>query len=172
MSEILAKRYQEPRNDSTVSLLRYLHNPECLNEDEDNEIFYMPSRYMLEKETKRLMSRLFQIDHSKEMSASAIEEEKQSSSEVISFSSQLSNALTNASVVKSKHREEKMKKLSKVFGSFEATHERTADLERLYQALLTIASTSVSSEHAFSIAGNYLTSRRVRLNVNTCERVL
>ena len=50
------------------------------------------------------------------------EEEKQSSSEVTSFSSQLSNALTNASVVKLKQREEKMKKLSKVFGSFEATH--------------------------------------------------
>ena len=46
-----------------------------------------------------------------------------------------------------------MKKLSKVFGSFEATHERSADLEKLYQALLTIAPTSVSSERAFSIAG-------------------
>ena len=63
-----------------------------------NEIFYMPSRYMLEKEAKRLMSRLFQIDHSKEMSATAVEEEKQSSSEVTSFSSQLSNALTNACI--------------------------------------------------------------------------
>ena len=68
------------------------------------------------------MSRLFQIDHSKEMSATAVEEEKQSSSEVTSFSSQLSNALTNASVVNLKQREEKMKKLSKIFGSFEATH--------------------------------------------------
>ena len=65
-----------------------------------------------------------------------------------------------------------MQQISKVFGSFEATHERTADLEIVYQALLTIASTSVSSEHAFSIDGNYLTSRRARLNVNTCERVL
>ena len=44
-----------------------------------------------------------------------------------------------------------MKKLSKVFGSFEVTHERTADLERFYQALVTIAPTSVSSERAFSI---------------------
>ena len=44
------------------------------------------------------------------------------------------------------------------------TIERTADLERLYQALLTIAPTSVSSEHEFSIAGNYLTSKRDRLS--------
>ena len=76
----------------------------------------------------------------------------------------------NASRVKSKQREEKMKKLSKVFGSFEATHERSADLEKLYQALLTIAPTSVSSERTFRIAGN-LTRRRARIKDGTVDNL-
>ena len=61
--------------------------------------------------------------------------------------------------------------LSKVFGSFEATHERSADLEKLYQALLTIAPTSVSSERAFSIAGNFLTRRRARIKDGTVDNL-
>ena len=62
-----------------------------------------------------------------------------------------------------------MKKLSKVFGSFEATHERSADLEKLHQALLTIAPTSVSSERAFSIAGN--SRRRARIKDGTVDNL-
>ena len=49
-----------------------------------------------------------------------------------------------------------MKKLSKVFGSFEATHERSDDLEKLYQALL---------------AGNFLTRRRARIKDGTVDNL-
>ena len=88
-----------------------------------------------------------------------------------SFSSQLNIALTSASKMKSKQTDEKIKKLSKVFGSFEATHERSPDLEKLYQALLKIAPTSMSSERAFGIAGNFLTRRRGRLKDCTVDNL-
>ena len=88
------------------------------------------------------------------------------------ISPQLSSALTNASKVKSKQREEKMNKLSKLFCSFEATHESSADLKK-YTLLLTISPTSVNSERACSIAGNFLkrTRKKARIKDGTVDNL-
>ena len=43
------------------------------------------------------------------------------------------------------------------------TGKRQDLLEKLYHALLSVPPTSVSSERAFSIAGNFVTPRRARM---------
>ena len=45
----------------------------------------------------------------------------------------------------------------------EQTGKRQDLLEKLYHALLSVPPTSVSSERAFSIAGNFVTPRRARM---------
>ena len=47
--------------------------------------------------------------------------------------------------------------------AFEKTKARHGNLEKLYQALLNIAPTSVSCERAFSVSGDLVTSGRNRL---------
>lgn len=54
--------------------------------------------------------------------------------------------------------------LSKEFAVFEATGQRTYNLQILHKALLSIQPTSVESERAFSAAGLFITKLRSRLS--------
>jgi uncharacterized protein (UPF0262 family) len=54
--------------------------------------------------------------------------------------------------------------LSLEFKVLENQKKRTANLEHLYQALLTIKPSSVEAERIFSIAGNFATKIRSRLS--------
>jgi hypothetical protein len=56
------------------------------------------------------------------------------------------------------------KSLSKEMAAFEASKNRTENLEKLYQALLNISPTSVASERAFSISGSFVSRRRSGLS--------
>ena len=53
------------------------------------------------------------------------------------------------------------------FKSFEVTFKRTENLDKLYNALLSMKPTSVESERAFSAAGLYLTKLRSNLSENS-----
>jgi hypothetical protein len=48
--------------------------------------------------------------------------------------------------------------------AFEASKQRTGNLEKLYRALLNIAPTSVASERAFSVSGSFVSRRRKGLS--------
>jgi hypothetical protein len=56
------------------------------------------------------------------------------------------------------------KSLSKEMSAFEASKQRTGNLEKLYRALLNIAPTSVASERAFSVSGSFVSRRRKGLS--------
>lgn len=53
------------------------------------------------------------------------------------------------------------------FKSFKVSLKRTENLDNLYNALLSVKTTSVESERAFSAAGLYLTKLRSNLSENS-----
>ena len=58
------------------------------------------------------------------------------------------------------------------FKMFEATRLRTAKLDALYRALLSIKPTSVESERAFSVGGNFCTKVRSRMSSKTLSALV
>jgi hypothetical protein len=57
--------------------------------------------------------------------------------------------------------------VKKEMNLFEATKNRPSNLEKLYNALMTIPPTSVESERAFSSASLFVTKNRNRLKPET-----
>ena len=55
------------------------------------------------------------------------------------------------------------------FKSLELSLKRTENLEKLYNALLSVQPTSVESERVFSAAGLYLTKMRSSLSKNSIK---
>ena len=62
--------------------------------------------------------------------------------------------------------------LSPDFRMLDATGSRTANLDKLYKALVTIKPTSVESERAFSIGGNFCTKVRNRMAPSTLSALV
>lgn len=56
------------------------------------------------------------------------------------------------------------KHIGKEFSVFEATGDRTQNLEKLFQALNSVPPTSVEAERAFSAAGLFITKLRSKLS--------
>ena len=66
-------------------------------------------------------------------------------------------------------KDKQFKSLEAELTAFETNGERSKNLENLYQALLSIKPTSVSSERAFSVSGSFVTKRRAKLKNSTVD---
>jgi hypothetical protein len=162
--DALRFRYKERRNDVLIGLLRYLHDPDVLYENEVDSLFKMPPKKIIEQLARKLMSRMFKKDLSNEDENETNQEVDKSGNEMT-----MEEELKVAFQEISNHRlvpqqDNNFKSLSKEMAAFEASKNRTENLEKLYQALLNISPTSVASERAFSISGSFVSQRRSRLS--------
>lgn len=74
------------------------------------------------------------------------------------------NAAVNEAQKRKHNDENKSELLGKELRVFEATGERTQNLNIIYNALMSIPPTSVESERVFSTAGLFITKMRTRLS--------
>ena len=65
--------------------------------------------------------------------------------------------------------QESVKGVASEMRLYERTKKKTENLERLYNALLNVSPTSVSSERAFSISGAFVVNRRASLKHSTLD---
>ena len=68
-------------------------------------------------------------------------------------------------------KENKDKHLAKEFDLFDATGQRTTNIDLLLDALKSIPPTSVESEISFSAAGLFVTKPRTRLSARSVDRL-
>ena len=68
-------------------------------------------------------------------------------------------------------KENKDKHLAKEFDLFDATGQRTTNIDLLLYALKSISPTSVESERSFSAAGLFVTKLRTRLSDRSVDRL-
>ena len=68
-------------------------------------------------------------------------------------------------------KENKDKHLAKEFHLFDATGQRTTNIDLLLDALKSIPPTSVESERSFSAAGPFVTKLRRRLSDRSVDRL-
>ena len=166
----LRDRVMERRQPVLVSLLKYLSDPESLNEEEEHDTLLVTSKEDAQKAGLALLKSLtlHQESERKEVQDSLEEDEKEGEGDDGgNLSAQLERAIASSGQGKAVKKDTEFKTLSKEFALFEATGQLTPNLEMLKRALLTIKPTSVESERAFSCVGQFVSKGRASLGDDT-----
>lgn len=172
LKESLSHYYSSRRQKETIGLLHYLHNPEILKAQHD-ELFSIPSKIVLKRVAERIFKRIFPEDEGQ-----LVENEGLDQNEDTSCCIENMDKIDDPMVAEYMQDIEQLEKIplkikscafnpSTEFKSFEVSLKRTENLDKLYNALLSIRPTSVESERAFSAAGLYLTKLRSSLSENS-----
>ena len=146
----------------------------------DDELFSPPSKVILKRTADRLLKRLF-TENSVQLDQ--YEKENVSQQEVCCFKeaeiervkeakgdhllAEFLQDIKELQAVPLRKEPSASSDLNIEFKSFEVTFKRTENLEKLYNALLSVKPTTVESERAFSAAGLYLTKMRSSLSENS-----
>lgn len=179
--QYVRQRIVERRNTNVVGLLKYLNNPSNYKYESDiDSILSLPSKTVLQATAKKLFSKLFVEDVAgtsadiEELDCicinvgagtSVMTDPNISTTSELTLHQKLDAAITNVS--RSEIPEDvsyDVKNITKEMVIFEATKKRTNNLEKLYNALMTIPPTSIESERAFSAAGLFVTKIRSKLS--------
>lgn len=150
----LKTRVNERRDIQIYSLIKYLHN----SDDYNSKFFFYTPKSSLFIIAEEIFKRLFGDELNSGNDSSSCEEDFP-----VSFQDQLEKAIcsTRDKVTKKRKPDNVLKKELNVY---EATGNRTTNLENLYNALITIRPTSTESERVFSVAGNIATKIRNRMS--------
>ena len=140
-----------------------------LIEEEEEEMFIMPTREKLEQTACELLFELFgDVFDETETEVDVTETENDNDNEnttELSFKQRMKKKIVEATVpTTSEGRRPTKKSLQSEMSHYENTGQRGEYLEKLFLVLKNIAPTSVSSEQAFSVAGSFVPSRRSRLS--------
>lgn len=166
--ETLKIEIEKRRNKELVTLLYFLHHGSFPKQFE-NEFLCYSSKYATKNLAKQLFQRLF-LDEE-------INNDKAEESEIEINDSLEENEHHNLqksieTLTKLKNRKYTFN-IDAEFKSIEGNNgKRSANMDNLYEALLSICPTSTSSERAFSIAGNTVNKIRSRLGTNTVNALV
>lgn len=125
-----------------------------------HEIPALPRKSAIVESAKKLLARLFEVS----------DEEEATTSDRVEISVNQQSSLTDklqaaiAQIQTQSNKRNDCKHIGKEFSVFEATGERTQNLEKLFQALSSVPPTSVEAERAFSAAGLFITKLRSKLS--------
>ncbi|XP_063841155.1 uncharacterized protein LOC135089507 [Scylla paramamosain] len=149
----LYSRINERRSAVLVGLMKYLHCGKAYNSCEERLPLALPRKSAIVESAKQLLGRLFQVSDEEATTSDNVETSVNQQS---SLTDRLQAAIDQIQTQSTKKRSE-CNYIGKEFSVFEATGDRTQNLEKLFQALNSVPPTSVESERAFSAAGLFIT---------------
>lgn len=156
MVDTIKNKINDRRDNKMLSLISYLKDSEniknCSNTFNNSLKIFAGQMY------KRLF---VQCDN--ELSSSSDDDICEVEADQ-TFKNKLNNAITNAKALPKISTGDSKNLFKKELALFEITKHRTKNLDKLYNALLTIKPTSVESERVFYVAGNFLTKIRNRMS--------
>ena len=139
--------------------------------DDEEEMFRMPSRYILEKTATKFLEELYQHVDEPEIEVFQQVDEIPTAK---TFAQDLEDEIARETTTPSYSDGQITKKsLQTEMALFEATggKQRGENLEKLYLALKNIAPTSIASEQAFSIASNFVPQIRSLLSDQSIDNL-
>ena len=172
----LEVRIKDWRNTCLVHLLEYLHDPNFLMESKFDILGEYGNKNKMHTLAAALMQKLFEVpepDRGEESQFASL-----ASTSVCrdpsraSLKEELERAITSASIPATRPSftpNLNRRMVQKECEVFEASGIRPANLQTLYEALLTIQLTSVEAERAFSACGLFVTKLRSRLHDSTID---
>ena len=172
----LEVRIKERRNACLVHLLEYLHDPNFLMESKLDIFGEYGNKIRMYTLAVTLMQRLLGVaepgpgEDSQFASLASTSVCRESSHE--SLKEELERAIMSASIPATRPSNTpnlNKRMVQKECEVFEASGRRPANLQHLYEALLTIQPTSVEAERAFSACGLFVTKLRSRLHDSTVD---
>ncbi|XP_045128679.1 uncharacterized protein LOC123516756 [Portunus trituberculatus] len=158
----LNNRINERRSAVLVGLMKYLHCGKAYNNCEER--LALPRKSAIVESAKQLLGRLFQVSDEETTTSDNVET---SVNQQNSLTDKLQAAIDQIQTQSKKRNE--CNYIAKEFSVFEATGDRTQNLEKLFQALNSVPPTSVESERAFSAAGLFITKLRSKLSDHSID---
>ena len=152
---------QKRRNIPLISTLKFLQNPQTLNENDD-EFFRMTSYHLIIKFAKSILIRLYPEKIFEEETRNLASKEQSESNNDASLQSKLFNSICE--VLAPPKIDHDFSCLLKEFNIFKSGGEMSGNMRLIFIALKSIKPTSTESERAFSESGNLVSLRRTRLS--------
>ena len=172
----LEVRIKDRRNACLVHLLEYLHDPNFLMENKFDIFGEYRNKNKMYTLAAALMQKLFGVPEPGPREESQLASLASTSvcrdSSRASLKEELERAITSASIPATRPSitpNLNRRMVQKECEVFEASGIRPANLQTLYEALLTIQPTSVEAERAFSACGLFVTKLRSRLHDSTID---
>ena len=161
----LKSRIEKRRNKEVITLLLFLHNGAY---PENNKFFSYSTKYKVKAFAKKIMNRLFPKDSAYSESLSNNEDD---GPECLNPYNKLQKCISCFTT--RKHQNSQNLSLEKEGELLEVNNgKRSEQLEKLYNALLTIKPTSTASERVFSVAGFMKTKIRNRMSPDTLNALI
>ena len=123
----------------------------------------MPPRKDVVNKAKEILMKLYNDAAEKESNSQDNKTDEMSNSEE-DFETKMRLAMEKEMLQPVSPKDKQFKSLDAEMTAFETNSKKSQNLLNLYNALLSIKPTSVSSERAFSISGTIVTKRRARLS--------
>lgn len=162
----IQEKVSKRRKDAFQSLVLYLNNSTNLLSENH---FKHASVYSMNKLAVTLMERLFGTTESNDEEDQEVTAQEESSSSLAQQLAEAVSTMKNSTNKESKSTEMDYKKEMGLYGK---TKQRTANLDRLLEALRTVQATSVTSERNFSEANNLVSKVRNRLGDENINAIL
>lgn len=162
MFESLKNRIEERRHSKLYTLIKFLKNHDIfINENNDDSLFANASKTSIFVYAEHLYSRLFggeiELEEIESSDDSDIVEEK-------TFAEKLNAAICNVNEKTNENTKPLKCSIEKDLKFFEGSGKKTENIQKFFDALLTIRPTSVESERVFSLTGILVTKLRNRLS--------
>ena len=169
-------RIKDRRNACLVHLLEYLHDPDFLMENKFDIFGEYGNKNKMYTLAATLMQKLFGVPEpgpgEESQFASLASTSVCRDSSRASLKEELERAITSASIPATRPSitpNLNRRMVQKECEVFEASGIRPANIQTLYEALLTIQPTSVETERAFSVCGLFVIKLRSRLHDSTID---
>lgn len=147
-----------------------MQNPDC---DEKESFFKLTSRNEIYKMANELLSRMFSNSARVDINVENVDIQNENRREHLSLQEELNLSILEsvADIKPSNNDVTRCKRMTmkQEFNMFQATGERTPNLQLLRDALSTIKPTSTQNERNFSIATDFVSKKRTRLSSETLD---
>lgn len=165
MFESIKTRIEEKRDSNLYTLISFFKNLDIFNDDNDFEnLFSNASKDSVFSYAEQLYDRLFcgetELNEFETSDESDIELE-------ITFEEKLNAAIKNTNEKTKSISNSQTSSIKKDLTFFEGSGQKTENIQKLFDALLTIRPTSVESERVLSLTGLLVTKIRNRLSDET-----
>lgn len=161
------------RNKAIVSLLKFLQDPESLNENKYS-FFEMPTKKEIIKTASSVWNQYF-LDQTKDSLGAALLDEQLLMDDQLSIEDRLGIAVkkrtSKAQPVGNVSSFDSTKLIKLEIDAYASSNVMPRSLDKIRNALLTIKPTSIKNEQNFSMSSNFLSKTRMRMGIKTLNNL-